>query len=60
MEKSRYFMTMQSWSLKQIGRPPSWMFKILFTVGALDRRVLYLHAKFCCKDIAIFRVFSET
>jgi len=57
-------------SLKCIGRPPSWMFKIKFLMGSKrETHVLRHHAKFCgdrsycctdITDIAIFQVKCKT
>ena len=65
IDKLQYLMMMQNGSLKRVGRPPSWIFKMKFLMGgALETHVLHHRAKFfrdrwyCCRDIAIFRVFQ--
>jgi len=54
---------MQKGSLKRIGRPPSWIFKMkILMSGALEtldhhhRAKFYGDRSYCWRDIAIFRV----
>ena len=61
IEKSRYLTVMQNGSLKRIGHPPSWIFKINFlTATALEKPILHQYAKisgdrsYRCRDIAIY------
>jgi len=65
IDKLQYLVMMQNWSLKHVGRPPSWIIKLTFITGsALERYILLHYTKFCgvrsycCGDITIFHVFQ--
>jgi len=38
IDKLQYLMMMQNWSLKHVGRPPSWIIKLTFITGWVHLR----------------------